>query len=245
MVVAPMKSYADLTRNDPSRFKSFLQRRRLRDAIRLGSEVANARRVVDYGAADGEFCKLLAAQFPDSRIWCFEPCAALRSEAVENLRAVDRVSVVDSVSSIASGSCDLLFCMEVLEHLPPEGVEQTIAQIRRLLQTGGIAVIGVPIEIHGSALLKGFFRMTRRYGAFDARPGNILRASAGFPPPSRPISELESGLPYHHEHLGFDHRPLRERLRREFTLVRTAGSPVRWLGALLNSELYFVVRKDA
>jgi len=240
-----MNSYADLTRNDPSRVKSFLQRRRLRDAIRLGSDYAKARRIVDYGAADGEFCKLLAAQFPDATIWCFEPAASLRSEAVENLRAVDRVAVVDSVSSIPSGSCDLLFCMEVLEHLPPEGVEKSIEQIRRLLQTGGVAVIGVPIEIHGSALLKGFFRMGRRYGAFDARPGNILRASAGFPPPSRPMSELESGLPWHHEHLGFDHRPLGKRLRREFTLVRTAGSPVRWLGAFLNSELYFVVRKDA
>ena len=239
-----MNTYADLTRNDPSRIKSFLQRRRLRDAIGLVSEVAPPRCILDYGAADGEFCKLLAAQFPESSIWCYEPAATLRSEALANLAGIDRITIVDSTSSMPGGSCDLLFCLEVLEHLPSESVDRSILEIRRLLRAGGLAVIGVPIEIYVPALLKGFFRMTRRYGAFDARAGNVLRAGLGFPPPSRPISELENGLPYHHDHLGFDHRALGKLLRREFTVLRTAGSPVSWLGALLNSELYFVVRKD-
>jgi SAM-dependent methyltransferase len=243
MFQSGMNTYAHLTRDDPSRIKSFLQRRRLRDAIGLVSEYRPARRIIDYGAADGEFCKLLTEQFPEADICCFEPAASLRSEAAGNLAGLGRITIIDSTASLENGSCDLLFCMEVLEHLPADTVERSILEMKRLLRPGGIAVVGVPIEIYVPALLKGFFRMTRRYGAFDARPGNVLRAGLGFPPQPRPVSEIEQGLPYHHEHLGFDHRSLGKLLRREFSLVRTMGSPVGWLGSLLNSELYFVVRK--
>ena len=237
-----MTTYADLTRNDPSRLKSFLQRRRLRDALGLVSSVPAPRTIIDYGAADGEFCKLLGEQFPGSEIWCYEPSASLRAEAAGNLAGRERIRVVASVASISKGSCDLLFCMEVLEHLPPAAVEQSILEMKSLLKPGALAVIGVPIEIFIPALLKGVFRMARRFGAFDARPANVLRASVGFPPQLRPVAEIESGFPYHHEHMGFDHRSLGRLLRREFTVVRTVGSPVSWLGALLNSELYFLVR---
>ena len=93
------------------------------------------------------------------------------------------------------------------------------------------------------ALLKGAFRTVRRYGAYDARPGNVLRAAAGRPPVDRPRRRVGPGLPYHPHHVGFDHRRLRARLCETFEMVRSFGSPFGKAGELANSEIIFVLRK--
>ena len=99
------------------------------------------------------------------------------------------------------------------------------------------------MEVFAPALIKGAFRMTRRPGAFDAKPWTILRAALGSPPRTRPVSEIASGLPYHFHHLGFDHRQLRRQLEERFRVEQVACSPAPLLGTLLNSEMYFLVRK--
>jgi hypothetical protein len=68
-----------------------------------------------------------------------------------------------------------------------------IAAIHRLLKPAGIAVIGVPHELFLPALFKGLFRASRRYGEFDAIPGNIFKALTGRPPLQRPVAEIHPG----------------------------------------------------
>jgi SAM-dependent methyltransferase len=198
--------------------------------------------IVDYGGGDGETCKRLANRLPQARLYCYEPCEALRREARENLVEAN-VVLVGTRAELPVGHCDLVLCMEVLEHLPPDQIEAELAQIHALLRQGGIALIGVPLEVFAPALVKGAFRMTRRFGQFDARPANILRATLGYPPRSRPLSEIAPGLPYHFHHLGFDHRCLRRQLDAHFEVERVVGSPLPLLGTLLNSEVYFLGRK--
>ncbi len=236
-------SYANLTRNDRNPLKRFLQRCRLRDALSL-TACHDHQAIVDYGAGDGETCKHLAALFPHVRIFCYEPCQALREEAVEHLAGIPNAVIAAELHELPMGQCDLVLCMEVFEHLPPEQTEESLSTLHGLLRPGGIAVIGVPLEIYLPALLKGAFRMTRRWGEFDARPLNVLRAAIGRPPQDRPLSEIAPGLPYHFHHLGFDHRRLRRQIEARFTLQRVAGSPLPLLGPLINSEIYYLVRKD-
>lgn len=83
--------------------------------------------------------------------------------------------------------------------------------------------------------------MTRRYGAYDARPRNILRAAAGRPPADRPLGRISQGLPYHFHHTGFDHRRLRAVLQETFDPVREFGSPVD--SELFGTEVYLVMAK--
>ena len=83
--------------------------------------------------------------------------------------------------------------------------------------------------------------MTRRYGAHDARFGNVLRAAIGRPPAGRPVRRISRGLPYHFHHLGFDHRKLRVLIRGTFDPVREFGSPVT--SELIGTEVYLVARK--
>jgi SAM-dependent methyltransferase len=238
-----MPCYADITRNDRSSVKRFLQRRRLADALSLVQSGEPPKTIIDFGAGDGELCRLVADRFPESKVICYEPTPSLRQEAAVLLSDVPSVMICASIAELPIAEADLLFCMEVFEHLPARQTEDALAAICRLLSPDGVAVIGVPVEVHAPAIAKGLFRMTRRYGAFDANAKNILRAAAGRPPCDRPIIEIHDGAPYHQPHLGFDHRRLRRQLEGNFSIFRTVGSPAKYLPAWLNSEVYFLVKK--
>ena len=236
-------TYRDITRNDKNPIKRLVQRRRLADALSLVGSDARPRTIIDFGAGDGELCKRLAARFRGARILCYEPVAWLRAEAAALVADTASVVIASRLDQLPAGEGDLVFCMEVFEHLPPRQTAEAIDAIDRVLADEGLAVIGVPLEVFAPALLKGLFRMARRYGEFDAVAGNVVLAVLGNPPGDRPVAEIAPGLPYHFHHLGFDHRRLRGQLEERFAILRTAGSPFRLLGTWLNSEVYYVLRK--
>jgi SAM-dependent methyltransferase len=236
-------AYADITLNDKNPFKRFLQRRRLSDALSLVRCRPHPRIIVDFGAGDGEFCRRLANRYPEAKILCYEPTVQLRQEAVERLKELPQVAILDSVEQLPLNAADWVFCMEVFEHLPAKQTADALAAIRGALSEQGIAIIGVPVEILFPALLKGVFRMTRRLGSFDTGPKNILHAAFGRPPQDRPIVELAADAPYYHLHLGFDHRKLQKQLEEQYRLQRVVASPLKFLPFWLNSEVYFIAGK--
>jgi SAM-dependent methyltransferase len=238
--------YADITIRDRNPLKRWLQRRRFSDALKALGEIRAGEqiRVLDFGAGDGELVRRIAASAASIEFTVFEPSPSLMAEARENLARLDSVIFADDLESVAPESCDYVVCLEVFEHLPGAETRKAIAEIHRLLKPDGLAVIGVPHELFLPAMFKGIFRMTRRYGDFDARPGNILAAVRGSPPAQRPIGEISPGVRYHFHHLGFDHRSLEQLLRKRFRMEARWFSPFRSLGKVFNSEVYFLLRKD-
>lgn len=237
-------SYADLTVADRNRVKRWLQRRRLQSAVKLAADLRMTPGVVcDFGAGDGELCKLLIGQYPRSRVICYEPASYLFAEARDNLSALPMIELTQDVASIPAGTVDLLFCLEVFEHLPQRETLDALRTAATLLESDGAMIIGVPVEIGIPAIYKGLFRMTRRYGEFDANVKNVALAAVGRPPTERPLDEVEPGLRFHHHHTGFDFRAFRKTLADFFVIERVSASPFPPLGAWLNPEAYFVVRK--
>src|SRR5829696_889917 len=235
--------YSDITVHDRNPVKSYLQRRRLRDALSVldNLDAGFAGKLLDFGAGSGELTRIVAGRFPRARVFCYEPAPDLLEEARHNLSGLENVVLVPSLEELEGMRFRYVFCLEVFEHLPRRETVRAIRAINRLLARGGTAVVGVPNELFLPALIKGLFRMTRRYGAFDARPGNVLRAAVGRPPGKRPVKEAAPGLPYHFPHLGFDHRKLRLTLSDTFDVVSQFGSPIG--SELLSSEIYLVLKK--
>ncbi|MBN8482488.1 MAG: class I SAM-dependent methyltransferase [Xanthomonadales bacterium] len=236
-------SYSAATFADRNPIKRWLQSRRLVTAMGQVDGAIEAPRILDFGAGNGELCKQLAMRFPRARLTCYEPAPFLMAQARQNLAQIVGVGFCTELASLDAGAFDLIFCLEVLEHLPPAETERVLDSFERLLDPHGMIVVGVPIETGLPAFYKGVFRMWRRFGAFDARIANVLRATAGSPPSPRPDSEIAPGLPFHHEHMGFDHRVLRRRLERRFALRNTVTSPFRLFGSWLNPEVNFVLCK--
>ena len=236
-------NYADITVNDPNPLKRWLQRRRLTDAlVTIKGPRHTPLRVLDIGAGDGELV-LQMVRVASVEPVIYEPTPSLMAQAREKLAGLDGVVFTDTLDALTSMSFDYVFCLEVFEHLPQQETVETITQIDRLLKPGGHVVIGVPHELFLPALAKGLFRATRRYGDYDASPRNVLLAVLGRPPHQRPVGEIAPGLPYHFYHLGFDYRVLARFLKRRLQLRRKWFSPFPALGAILNSEVYFMFTK--
>ncbi len=237
-------SYADITFFDKNPIKRFLQQRRLTDAIRLASRFRDINIVLDFGSGNGELSKRLATIFPQAQIICYEPCLDLMVEAKKNAAGFKQIRFVTDIEMVSKKSIDLLYCLEVFEHLPVTETEAAILDIYSVLKDNGTAIIGVPVEVYLPALYKGIFRMARRFGDFDATPKNILQATFGYPPKHRPVGEISAGLSYHFHHLGFDYRRLRELIKsKQFIILNQSASPIPAVGAWINSEVYFAVQK--
>jgi len=238
-------TYAQLTIQDKNILKRWIQRRRLSDALRilrklpLNSPVT----MLDFGAGNGELARMISNNFPAAKIICYEPNPNLFTECQANVASLANVVCINQLSSIQAEKFDYIFCLEVFEHLPTQVLRDTTNWINSMLTEQGTFVVGVPHELYLPALLKGVFRMMRRFNAYDARPLNVLRCVLGFPPVVRPIAEISAGLPYHFEHLGFDYRKLKMLLAESFVIMKSFCSPVKLFGTVLNSEIYFVMRK--
>jgi SAM-dependent methyltransferase len=236
-------SYSNATFNDKNPIKRWLQRRRLVVAARIVDVRLNPQCVLDFGAGNGELCKLIALRFPKAKIVCYEPKPSYMGEARKNLADLPQVQFCTDVAELADGSVDLIFCLEVFEHLPKTQTEDAFRQFNRLLSSDGSAVIGVPVEIGIPALYRGIFRMSRRFGEFDASIKNILLAALCSPPKERPVIDVAPGFPFHVRHMGFDHRSLQSLLHERFRLQKVITSPFSIFGVWLNSEVNFLVQK--
>jgi len=238
-------TYSEITFNDKNPVKGWLQRQRLVSALEAAKQLDRPPSVIcDFGAGNGELCKLLSEHYPNAHIICYEPTTGLLNEAKENLKEISNISFIQDVGGLKNESVDLLFSLEVFEHLPPKETESALQAIYSLLKSKGQLIIGVPIEIGIPALYKGAFRMARRYGAFDANFRNIFMSLIGNPPKNRPTGEITPGLNYHFEHVGFDHRRLIGTLEDYFMKLSITSSPFSLVGAWLMPEIYFTVEKS-
>jgi SAM-dependent methyltransferase len=239
-----LMTYENITTNDPNPAKRWLQKRRFSDALRIWEKPRHNERlhVLDFGGGNGELLRQLEAS---SSICAtlYEPTPALMAEAKQRLSSRNNVKFVESTAVLDNATYDYVFCLEVFEHLPGKETVQALAEIQRLLKPGGLAIIGVPIEIYFPALVKGIFRLSRRYGEFDARLGNIFSAMIGQPPSQRPTAEIATGFNYHFAHLGFDYRCFQHQIAESFLIENMWFSPFPVFGSMLNSEVYYLLRK--
>jgi len=230
--------YADLTVNDRNPVKRYLQRKRLRDS--LFAVTIDGQAVLDLGGGDGELARLLSSSHRPGRVVCYEPMSDLRRQAQANLAALPGVEVIGALDALAHSSFDVIFCLEVLEHLPDRELGEVLDSARLLLRPAGRLVIGVPNEIGIAALLRALFRWSRGVRNFDTDPRHVLQAVLGRPPRNREAVDLDDGRRYYRRHMGFDYRQLEARLGGHFRILRRYGSPCRWLPVWLNFEAYFV-----
>ena len=151
-------AYADITINDPNPIKSWLQNRRFLDALKIvqHSQTSTVLSVLDFGAGDGELILQIARIAPvDASV--FEPTPSLMLEAKEKLAHLNSVTFIEDLNSLKSGTFDIVFCLEVFEHLPKNETNKAIKEIHRLLKPDGFAVIGVPHELFCPHYSKVFF----------------------------------------------------------------------------------------
>lgn len=238
--------YRSITTADRNPIKRYLQNRRLFHAMRflLNKETANfSGQILDYGSGNAELLKRLQPRYPKARLYGYEPAEGYRRQARENVEGLNTIQLVGLLEELNQSRFDYIFCLEVFEHLPEKQIREALQAMYRLLKDEGTLIIGIPIETYLPALLKGLFRMTRRYGEVDALPLNILGATLGKSIAHRPLIEIEPGLPYYPRHIGFNHRVFEKMVADSFIIINTYGSPVTFFPDFLNFEKYLIIHK--
>lgn len=110
---------------------------RARSASLMGLVPPHGGAALDIGARDGFFSRLLAERF--------ERVVALDLQAPDI--AHERVQCVQgdiTALQFADGSFDCVFCAEVLEHIPPQRLQQAGRELARVARS--TLVIGVPYK---------------------------------------------------------------------------------------------------
>jgi 2-polyprenyl-3-methyl-5-hydroxy-6-metoxy-1,4-benzoquinol methylase len=117
----------------------FIERRRL-EIIRSMIGVSRDLDIAEVGSGGGHVLRM----FPDARLTAIDVSSVFLETAKRNLRGYDARFVKGELShlSLPAASFDRVICTEVLEHTKEPAA--VLAEIRRLVRPGGVAVITVP-----------------------------------------------------------------------------------------------------
>jgi SAM-dependent methyltransferase len=232
----------------PSRVVAWSHGSRFELARRLVAARAGGR-LLDYGCGDGTFAAMVHELFTETTgVDVDAGQVAECSARLGHLPGVQFGLTSDLGRPGFTGPWDVVTCMEVLEHcLEPER-RRVVGELSRLVSSGGLVVISVPIEVGPSVLGKQFFRALaglRRLGDYEHRerysPLELARSLLGARVPRIAFERDGPGGRYaYYGHKGFDFRDLQRELSERLTIDRRLFTPLRFMGPLLNSQAWFV-----
>jgi 2-polyprenyl-3-methyl-5-hydroxy-6-metoxy-1,4-benzoquinol methylase len=233
----------------PSRVVAWSHGSRFRLAARLASS-ASGGRLLDYGCGDGTFMALTHGSFAEAvgADIDVEQLAECRRRLAD-LPGLVFVRTMDLYGTAHERGYDVVTCMEVLEHCVDAERVRVLDHLRELIAPGGRLIVSVPIEIGPALAGKQFFRAVaawRGQGDYKYRetytPRELLAAALARPNLARAHHRVEtpSGPLEYCGHKGFDWRILEQEIAARFTIERRLFTPLGPLGALLNSQVWFV-----
>ena len=255
MTVTP-GHYAQKQLLSPSGLVRWSHGSRFRLARTLVEPFAGAR-LLDYGCGDGTFLALVHDLFPqalgvDVDGGQIADCARRFADAPGvSFLTTDRLA-----DPAHAGRYDIVACMEVLEHCPDDIQAVVLDQIRDVTAAGGTIVISVPIEIGPTLAAKQAARGLVALGGlkeYSTReryaPGELMRmifagSDTRFPREEYAGSDSAGRPSRFTGHKGFNWKKLERAIGDRFTIERRLFSPMPVLGSLLNSQVWFVCRRQ-
>ena len=212
--------------------------------------------ILDYGCGDGTFIEFIFDRMGLEA----GPRLAVGAELSEDLvtdcesrrggnEQIRYVLIEALKESSWKETFDVLFCMEVFEHVVDRG--KILSELERLVKPGGHLVISVPVEIGPSLLVKQTMRTVAGWRGVGDYPGiapytwgELMKGlfADELQHIKRPVHGEDSLTPFHC-HKGFNWRTFRSELEERFLLEKQLFSPVGLFGSLLASQVWFVLKK--
>ena len=191
----------------------------------------------DAGAADGWYLRELLQSGTARRGVAIEIDPAMNAVGAERSVGMDLefFEPGDPQLSAFTGRCDLVTCLETLEHVDDPAA--VIAHVFELARPGGTVLVSVPIEVGPSVLAKqtGRWLANRkgdyRYERYTAR--ELVDASVRWRPPRTRVNL--------HSHKGFDYRAIEPLLEAGAYQIRREFSPFPLAGKVLASTVFWLI----
>jgi 2-polyprenyl-3-methyl-5-hydroxy-6-metoxy-1,4-benzoquinol methylase len=150
---------------------------------------------------------------------------------------------------------NIVVCMEVLEHCPDDIQSAVLEQIASVTVPGGALIVSVPIEIGPPLVAKQCARALVALGGLSEyasreryQVGELMRmvfaGSTTVFPREEHIGHIDGERKTRYTgHKGFNWRRLQRSIEARFAIERRLYSPLRNLGPLLNSQVWFICKK--
>ena len=123
-----------------------LSRKRMESAI----DLLRGEMILDVGCRDGTFALEVAKRFPNRTVHGFDTDASsiawANDHAGENMTFFEDDMLTPKMPW--TSAYDTVVCMETLEHLPPQRVEDAHNRLLSFLKPGGRLIISVPANTH-------------------------------------------------------------------------------------------------
>ena len=234
-----MTDYSKLTYNSPHWIKRFSHKKRFEYVYEflLKNQHQQPQKILDYGSGDGFFFKNIDPKvFPKFSFDAYEPICHQYAQLIENEK--DSLLKFRCLKELdVNLRYDFVLCLEVLEHFTASEILNHINRFKDILEDDGTLVISVPIEIGLSGLIKNIVRM----GLDQQHQGLTLR-KAILSLINYPIYRGASG--YLSSHVGFSHKNLRYLLIDSgFEVQKQFFSPMKMVGPICNSQVFYICRK--
>jgi 2-polyprenyl-3-methyl-5-hydroxy-6-metoxy-1,4-benzoquinol methylase len=213
-------------------------------------------RLLDYGCGDGTFVAQVHDLFPsatavDVSSSQLRDCAR-RFASLEGLifAHVDHLDEND-----AHAAFDVVTCMEVLEHCPDRIQIDVLDRIARVTAVDGLVIISAPIEVGPSLAAKHLARSVvamrglteytngERYRMSEFARMLFARRGTAIVRDEQTAIDEEGRVSSFTGHKGFNWRSLEVLIGRRFIIEHRLFTPMRLMGPMLNSQVWFVCRK--
>lgn len=218
-------SYSDYNYLQPG-ILSFMRARHFEHALRLTSGYFHKANVIDFACADGPFLPSLSEYFKNVvAIDNNSTFIKLASEVAKkmHLSNVELICNADLTmdvlkSKMPAQKYHILYLLETLEHIgdisaPWDSRAKFLTDLFGLIEKNGIIVVSVPNVVGIPFLLQrvGLFLLKQQREPISM--ADILRVSL-----FNDTSNLEKQR--HGGHLGFNHKRLEKRLKKDFKIIR-------------------------
>ncbi len=230
-----MSFYSEQTHESRFPGKRWAHRSRFRDALKLLSLTENDT-FLDFGCGDGFLLELASRKTSPDKIFGYEPSEMMRCLANERLG--DSAHIFSNPTELENMKFAKISSLEVFEHLPEKELSESLGAISKMLESDGLFLVSVPIEIGISAIIKNKFRLLTGKTK-NLSLGNFYRSALGLHC-KRAEPERFDGLSYIFSHIGFDFRNFRKLLETQFTILKTHYSPFPILRGLANNVVYYL-----
>jgi 2-polyprenyl-3-methyl-5-hydroxy-6-metoxy-1,4-benzoquinol methylase len=231
-------SYSNQTINNKSSIKRFSHKRRFQVALSLLDLKINDS-ILDFGTGEGHLLKLLAEQKDVKEIVGYEPVIDMFQELsvnIENLN-YNNIQIIYDLESLKEKEFDYVSCFEVFEHFSKNEQNKFLEEIRKITKNDGHIIISVPLEIGLSALFKNTIRILVGQKQSNSSLKSIMKAVFCFPD-----NRIQKG--YIHSHIGFNHNNLEELFKiNQLKIIKKQYSPFKYLFGLLNSQIFYILKK--
>lgn len=206
--------------------------------------------LVDYGCGDGTFLLLIDALVKSKIGFDVDP-QQIESciKRYSNKKDVS-FNLVSEFTNYPDSSVNFISCMEVLEHCDENEIERILQLFQSKLSEDGKLLISVPLEIGWTFLFKhtmrkilGFFKVgqyqfaekvqwSEVFNTFFASKDTVLK---------RNFEQISiGGISYKScGHMGFNWKHFQKILEKYFTIEEISFTPVKFLGGILNGQVWF------